>query len=1247
MNDLASALNGLAAGHPLSSPTSTDAGEHSPNFPVVGIGASAGGLGAFTRLIGRLSPSTGMAFVLIQHLDPSHESQLAQLLARDAPMPVQEAIHDQLIEPDHIYVIPPNSLMGLSGGRLVLRPRETVRGSHLSIDFFFRSLALACEARAVGVVLTGTGSDGTLGLAAIRAAAGITFAQDPMIAEQAEMPRSAIASGCVDFVLSEQEIANEIGLISRHPYLKAKSASEEVDTFAKEEGTYERILALLTMSGGIDFSHYRMSTIKRRILRRMAMRSCQTLQDYVKILAESQAEGEQLLKDVLINVTNFFRDGEVFQALRDSVFPALCLNRVADSAIRIWVAGCSTGQETYSLAIELIEFLDTQPIRPLIQVFATDISESCLIKARSGVYLESIQAEVSPERLRRHFTKITEGYRVNKSIRDMCVFARHDLVSDTPFSKIDMISCRNVLIYMSPNLQMRVMPTFHYALNTPGFLVLGNSETIGRATDLFKVIDQQQRIYGKNRNAGRIHPHALHKIAERSRGKASEAARQESSSLADIQRAADRYVLGRYAPSGVLIDAELNIIQFRGEVRDILDHGSGEPSLNLLKMSSFALSLALKDAIEEVRRTGCEVRRIGVRFRDRTGLRDIDVRVTPIRTYGDAGGSLLVLFERHVPEAEAEALPVEGPATIAVRDIDSTAQMRQEMAALKRELVASQDYLESLVEENRTVTDELKFANDESHSSNEELRCANEELQTAKEEVESANEELATLNEELGNRNADLTILTNDLTNLLDSIDLPVVMLSGDLCLRRMTVAAERVLHLVSTDLGRPIAIMTSMFDGPDLARLTAAVIATSQAQALEVMDRQGDWFTLHIKPYRTEGGRVSGAVLTMIDINAIKGTQIDLMKIADFSQAVVEAVREPLLVLNPDLKVQSVNHAYCRIFDLPRHEAVGRDLLELNHGLWNLPKLRQRLSSTLDGTSSFDAFEVSRDVDGMGTRNLVLSARCVDSALPSSRRIVMGISDITEQKRMTDELRTTGAELLRSNSELVHFASVASHDLQEPVRMIKRFGELLRQKCGDGLGEPCKEYLDIMISGATRMQELIRSILEYSRVGNLALKSEPIDLNIVLRAVLANLDVAIHGTQATIDIGPMPTVVGDYSQLTQLFQNLVANAIKFHVPTRPSHVTIRAREFTGDWSFSIEDNGIGIRPEDFDRVFKLFQCLNPPGDYPGMGIGLATCKRIVERHHGRLWPEAKSDGMIFHLSLPKDLGHSSVAASE
>jgi two-component system, chemotaxis family, CheB/CheR fusion protein len=481
--------------------------QRSEAFLVVGVGASAGGLEAFGRLLSHLPEDTGMAFVLVQHLDPRHESQLVELLARATRLPVLNATHGLALRPNHVYVIPPDTSLTIARGSLQIAPRGDIRGPFLPIDHFFKSLAADRQAGAVGVILSGTGSDGTLGVEEIKAAGGFTFAQQEGSAAYPDMPRSAIRSGAIDLALAPEEIARELARLGRHPYVAPADTAQGGRPLA-EEDHFKKILALLRSSAGVDFSAYRDTTLRRRIMRRTFLHTKENLAEYAEFLERDPGEVEALYHDILINVTSFFREPETFEALKSTVFPGILKGRDPGTPVRIWVAGCSTGQEAYSLAMALLEVLEGKPNQPLLQIFATDLSDTVSLKrAREGVYPKNIEAEVSPERLRRFFTKEDDHYRISKAIRDACVFARHNVAADPPFSRVDLISCRNVLIYLSAPLQKRVLPTFHYALNPAGYLLLGHSETVGGFTDLFGVVDHRHRIYMKKGTSARPYPH--------------------------------------------------------------------------------------------------------------------------------------------------------------------------------------------------------------------------------------------------------------------------------------------------------------------------------------------------------------------------------------------------------------------------------------------------------------------------------------------------------------------------------------------------------------------------------------------------------------------------------------------------------------------------------------------------------------------------------------------------------------------
>jgi two-component system, chemotaxis family, CheB/CheR fusion protein len=834
-------------------------------FPIVGIGASAGGLEAYQQLLTHLPDDTGMGFVVIQHLDPNHESRMVDLLARYTHMPVSEATQGVKVEPNHVYMIPPNVNLAIVEGKLQITPRAKGRGLHLPIDYFFRALAEDQKTHAVGVILSGTGSDGAQGICEIKAMGGITLAQDEHSAKYAGMPHSAVESGCADLILPPEEIARRLARIRTHPYLNLISQppaliNDDVET------QYRKVLTRVRAITGVDFTMYRDTTIKRRILRRMALHTQETMADYIRRLEHDPQEVRALYHDLLINVTSFFRDPVLFDALKQQVYPQIVRDKEPLSTVRVWVPGCSTGQEAYSIAMSLIEFFDDKPHRAPIQIFATDISDpTYLDKARAGIYPDNIEAELSPERLKRFFQKEDHTYRIDKSIRDLCVFARQNLTADPPFSHVDMVSCRNVLIYLAPPLQKRVLPTFHYALNSPGYLVLGSSESIGDNVELFEITDRVNKIYAKKPAVNRPlihfapedHRSTSHLIEKRGA--------TLGSTPADFQREADRLLLGRYAPPGVLVNENLDIVQFRGRTSNYLEPPPGEPTTNLLKMAREGLFLELRSAIEEVRKQHRAVRRAGVCVRVDGDSRSVNLEVVPVRPPASHDICFLIMFDETPAPERAGDTNGEAPGR------RSEAEEEREVVQLRRELTAIKEYLQSLLEQQDAANEELRSANEEVLSSNEELQSTNEELETAKEELQSTNEELTTVNEQLQTRNSDLNLLNNDLSNLLASMAIPVVMVGPDLRIRRYTDAARRVFNLRANDIGRPLTDLQRNIEITDLDGLIHEVIDQVQLREREVRDFDGRWHRLRIHPYRTADHKIDGAVILLVDIDDIK----------------------------------------------------------------------------------------------------------------------------------------------------------------------------------------------------------------------------------------------------------------------------------------------------------------------------------------------------------------------------------------
>ena len=657
-------------------------------FPIVGIGASAGGFEAFRQLLHELSRDTGMAFVLVQHLDPGHESMLTKLLSRATQMPVTEVKDGMGIEPNHVYVIPPNTTMEILDGVLRLRARDDPAARHLPVDSFFHSLAAEQGSRAIGVILSGTASDGTLGLKAIKAEGGITFAQDEGSSKYFGMPGSAVAAGCVDFVLPPEAIAAELARIGRHPYVGVHRPSQTPPLPAEGEGAGDgqlrKIFGMLRNATGVDFTHYKYSTIKRRIARRMVVHKMETVEQYIQYIGANRGELEDLYEDFLIHVTEFFRDPEAFQKLQEIVFPAIVEAKAPGETLRIWTPGCSTGEELYSIAIALLEYLGDKAAGIPIQMFGTDISETSIEKARAGVYPESSLVGVSPERLRRFFAQVNGHYQINKTVREMCIFARQDLGKDPPFSRLALVSCRNVLIYMGPLLQKKIMNIFHYALKPTGFLLLGKSESISGYSRLFTLADRNARIYSRRASAAQFLPELA---APDYAAAVPDATRVDHAAPAapDVAREADRLLLDRYAPAGLVVNENLQILQFRGQCSPYVEPSPGEASLGILRLVRPEFALHLRTAILRARKEAGPVRVPGIRFQWDGKEREANLEVIPIAGKAGLGHSFLVVFEEDMPQA--------APARRAALE---KRQQPREADQLRGELQVTRDYLQSV-----------------------------------------------------------------------------------------------------------------------------------------------------------------------------------------------------------------------------------------------------------------------------------------------------------------------------------------------------------------------------------------------------------------------------------------------------------------------------------------------------------------------------------------------------------------------
>ncbi|MBI4423329.1 MAG: PAS domain-containing protein [Elusimicrobia bacterium] len=944
-------------------------------FGIVGIGASAGGLEALTRLFSKLEPGTGLGYVVVHHLAPGHKSLLASLLQKATRMRVLEASEGARVLPDHVYVIPPNKTMAIRKGCLTLSSRQASGALiPMPIDFFLRTLAVDRKRHAIGVILSGTGSDGSTGVRAIKAEAGIVFAQDERSCEHSGMPQHAASTGVVDAVLTPEGIARELSRIGRHPFV-AGPAQDGEDLAQDALG---RVFARLRAATGVDFTAYKPSTITRRLQRRMVLNKLTRVEDYAALLDKDPAEVQTLHDDLLIHVTNFFREPESFEALRGVVLPRLVKASVPGSLLRVWVPGCSTGEEAYSVAISLLEHLGDRIANHPVQIFATDVSEQAIERARAGIYPEGIQNDVPRRLLRRFFTKITGGYQVVKRVRDLCVFAKQDLTKDPPFANLDLITCRNVLIYLGPLLQKRIIPLFHYALKPAGILVLGNAESAGESAGLFAVLDKKHRFYVKKPGPSKARFDYLQLKTSIEEAGARPKPPRPPWHESDAQRLADRLLLDRFAPAGAVVNANFEILQFRGPIHRYLRPSAGKASLDLLKMLPDSCHSVVRSLLQKAKRQNVAVSEKGVVLDLDDARRTVTIEAVPFTIPLAGERDYILLFEedgdaRPGPErrGEAPAPPAGGAAR-----------------RLQRELASTKAYLQSIIEEHEGSTEELKAANEEIVSANEELQSTNEELETAKEELQAANEELTTLNEELQTRNTELSLSNNDLVNLLASAHLAIVMLGSDLRIRRFTPMAEKIMNLIPGDVGRPIGDIKPRLDMVHLEELAHEVIESVSIREHDVKDREGRWYSLRIRPYKTTENRIDGAVIVLVDIDSAKRGAAKAKEDLLLVDAIFDFARQPMAILDQHLMVKAASRALVERFP-SMGAAAGRPFLELDGGRWSGAPLKERLARLSKNGEPFEGLSLGEGKDAQ-----LLSGRRVSEADGGSSHLLLIFDD-------------------------------------------------------------------------------------------------------------------------------------------------------------------------------------------------------------------------------------------------------------
>ncbi len=1411
-------------------------------FPIVGIGASAGGLRAIEDFFDHMPCDSGAAFVIIQHLSPDFKSLMKDILGQRTKMPIKRVIDGMTLTPDTIFLIPPGQNLVLKGSclRLTAQDRDSGHPPHFPIDLFFQSLSTEGKERAIGIILSGTGSDGARGIKHISEMNGSVMVQDPETAEFDGMPRSAIATRMVDLVMPAIDLAKCTYKIATAPNPR-KAIKKELQDQLQDQlhpRQLQHIIDILERFENIDFTQYKSSTLTRRIQRRCLIAGHENLGDYIHRLEASEKERHTLRNDLLITVTRFFRDKEAWQYLEHSVLPNIIERAVPNQPIRIWVTACATGEEAYSMAILLREMLDHAKIDVQAKIFATDIDPIALNKASAGIYPASALSTVSEAQLERFFVPKNDGFEVSRSLREMIIFASHNLTRDVAFTQMDLVSCRNVLIYMQPKLQNYVIRNLHFALKKDSILFLGESENLGELEDEFDTLSSRWKIYQKLRDVKLPLNVQTLSITKANQSRARAFTPRKASRFDPLLESAFSGLLRNREATCFLVDRDNQLIHLCGDNLRILQLSPGRASQDVMKMLPKSLQLPINTAIHRARRQEEIVRYDNCQLIEPDGnlVSTVSIEVS-LQKNEHTDPFILVFIERRAPvvDFDKEAIAPE-----------EDTQKTRYILHLQQELQMNRESLQSTIEE-------LETTNEEQQSTNEELIASNEELQSTNEELHSVNEELYTVNAEYQAKIQELIQLNSDHDNLLDNIDIGVIYLDEALRIRKFTTAATAAFNLVNADIGRPLEHLTHNLEDVDIPEKLEHVRRQLTPTEYEVqLKNNGDYLLMQISPYFREKTVVDGFIVTLVDVNDIKKTQQQLANITtqlyEANDSLAQQVRDRTAELKSSQQLlQSVTQAtpnaiyiydltkqknvYTNAFierllgytpeelfdmgerfndyifhpdDWPRiidhHETIRQSTAADDHifeieyrvrhtdGRWidfyskdivftrseqgqpieilgtaidisahkaalqeirqSEERYRQLYQSTPVMMHSIDSKGIihsvndhwtnrlgykSSEVIGQpisqflmsapeqttahtlapksdtakqdndiahkpmrlntsGCHELACQAKCKDgqildillSAVPNeheskaSSQLLTVLIDVTQRNRAEQELthykenleelvaaraaeiqesnqrlKIEAAERLqaqqelakrarsleRSNADLEQFAYVVSHDLQEPLRAVTIFTQLLQQRYQTQLDETASGYINHIVEGGIRMQALVDGILDFSRITHRGQTLETIDLGSVIETVVDSLRRLIQETNTTVNWTHLPTITADQNQISQLFQNLISNAIKFR-SNEPPNIQIEAAPSTAEneaasWHVIVKDNGIGINPKQKKRIFSLFQRLHTREEAEGYGIGLAICKKIVERHNGAIWVESQpGKGAEFHFTL-------------
>ncbi|HXE07450.1 MAG TPA: CheR family methyltransferase [Acidobacteriaceae bacterium] len=1200
-------------------------------YPVVGFGASAGGLQAVREVMENLPEKTGMAYVLVTHLSPDQKSFLTEIMSRFTRMPVEAIEEAQRPLQDHLYILSPNLTVQLRGGLFHLEPRSASERVPMPIDLFFRSLAADQKNHAIGVVLSGSDSDGALGLKAIKGEGGIAIVQTPETAAHGDMPRNSIAADHVDMVVPPGEIGTELARLA-HQFTRPEMRSlEDGAAIPPDEHGFHRILQMLRANSGLELRQYKPDTIRRRIARRMILLRKESLADYARYLQLRNDELRILQDEVLINVTRFFRDPAAWEALSADILPEFFANRPAERPIRVWCAGCSSGEEAYSLAIVLLEYLTSKGLDTTLQIFGTDASERSIEMARAAFYPESLVAEISPERLHRFFVKVEGGYQLSRHVRDCCIFARHNLSNDPPFSHIDFVSCRNVLIYFNQVLQRQVMATFHYALEPGGLLLLGMSESLRDYGESFAPVDRKYKVYSR---IGTSLP-AVHRPAAPSTAPLVPRAAEPQTFLEvwpelELQRAADRIVLARFGPPGLIVDDRLNILQARGQTSPYVELATGAVSWNLLRVLREGVAVDVREAVEGAIRDNIPVTRTAVYVTPEEGEQQVQIDVLPITSSVSRTRCFMVLFNKVEVDRkggrpdEQRSLP---PLTMDEKE--------RHIAKLRQDLTATRFHLQSLIEERDARNHELVSANEEIQSANEELQSTNEELETTKEELQSANEELQTVNDELQQRNSVLTQTGNDLNNLLTSVNIPLMMLTADLHIRQFTPPMEKLFHVRPSDIGRPVGEIRLQLSIEDITPVLREVLETLAPRELEVQDREGRWHLLRVRPYRTLDNKIEGLVVVLVDIDQLRNSQRGVREARDFATSILESVPMPLVVVERNSTIRTVNAAFRDL--MHGQDLAGRSLPELFQQQWGVDgfkdKLEELTASDVDSALEFEHKSTT-------ARPMTLLIRGRSLASDGSRVVLLTMEDITLRRQAEQLSAQQNISLEQVIEHTGRTLTAAQEELRDLTAHLLAAQEEERRHIARELHDDIAQRLS-----ALRMQFDAARDEKDEEAGKKALEAIRGQID-GLNTEVRNLSHRLH--PAILDDLGLPAALKALAEDFQEREQMVASYIGSDIPeTIPRDVATALYRITQEALRNVakhagrthvkvvlqgQDHLLRLEVRDFGTGF------DQDGDVPRQGLGLVSMKERARIAGGKLSVRSGlGEGTTVSAEVPTD----------